>query len=353
MRIRTIPTLMCGTLILISCTASPSDRSPVASAPPVASSSGPTFGDGSVSFHPTDGWTLLQGGALSACFSTSSYGDQDLNQSANLDADTLLGCRSTAAALPPDGVLVTVSTYDAFTWASPGPNFPKATLPPTLEPSTCGAGAYEVQPRGTTECHVWITANNRLLEIRVWFGTESPTPELMATAQQGLNALEVAEPASLGNDIAFEPAAGWYDQAVTPASGHPRFDLPVAWTSNVELPRYSGNYLPAGPSSADIARLPNDGIIVSVMQPVAIGTSLSLPADYRPLMLNLQLSDATLIVGAWEGMADEDVSRLYLRGVVNGRPIIMQAFFHTTDPSRDLIRDAQTALNRLVIVPTI
>src|SRR4029079_9761867 len=171
--------------------------------------SGRTFGDASLSFHPTDGWTLLQGGALSACFSTSPYADQDLRQSAHLDADTLLGCRSTAAALPPDGVLVTVSTFDAFTWATPNANFPRASLPPTLEPSTCGAGAYEGQPRGTTECHVWITANHRLLEIRVWFGTESPSRELMATAQQGLNALEVAEPASLGNDIAFEPAEGW------------------------------------------------------------------------------------------------------------------------------------------------
>jgi hypothetical protein len=146
----------------------------------------------------------------------------------------------------------------------------------------------------------------------------------MAMAQQGLNALEVAEPASLGNDIAFEPAEGWYDQAVTPASGHPRYDLPVAWTSNVELPRYSGDYLPAGPSSADIARLPNDGIIVSVVQPAAVGTSFFLAAGYRPLTLNLQLSDAKLITGGWEGMADEDVSQLYLRGAVDRRPIIMQ-----------------------------
>ena len=288
----------------------------------------------------------MQGGVLSACFSTSSYADEDLDQSANLDDDTLLGCRSTAAALPPDRVLVTVSTYDAFRWATPNPNFPRATLPPTLERRTCGAGAFEGQPRGTTECHVWITANHRLLEIRVWFGTESLSRQLMATAQQGLNALEVAEPASLGNDIAFEPAEGWYDQAVTPASGHLRFDLPAAWTSNVELPRYSGNYLPAGPSNDDIARLSKNGIIVSVEQPVAIATSTS-PAE---LKLD-QLSEARLIIGGWEGIADEDVSQLYMRGVVNGRPIIVQAFFHTTEPSDDLIREAQIALNRLVIVP--
>ena len=175
----------------------------------------------------------------------------------------------------------------------------------------------------------------------------------MATAQQGLNALEVDEPASLGNDIAFEPAEGWYDQTVTPASGYQRWDLPAAWTSNVELPRYAGDSLPAGPSNDDIARLPKTGIIVSVEQPFAIGASRSPAAGYRPLTLNLQLSDAKLIAGGWEGMADEDVSQLYLRGVVDGRPIIMQAFFHTTEPSDDLIREAQIALNRLVIVPSI
>jgi hypothetical protein len=339
-------------LVAAGCAKSAAEEAGATSAQPSrVAASGATFGDGSVSFRTTDGWTLLQGGILSACITTASYAAQDLQQSGDLGHDELLACRSTAATLPPDGVLVTASTNDLYTWATAGPNFPAAEMPPTLDPSTCGAGAYEGQPPGTTECHVWITAIDRQIDGTVWFGTESPSQDLMATAQVGLDALQVAEPASLGNDIAFQPADGWYDQAVTPTNGGPEFAFPVAWTSNVELPTYSGSYLPAGPSNDDIANLPADGVIVSVEQWIATRNALPATADYQPLTLPLQLSDARLLRGGWEGMAANDVSQLYLSGAVNGRPIIMQAFFRTTDPSPELITQAQIALNRLVVVP--
>ena len=344
--------LVCGLLVAASCAKAGTEATPATSASH-ASVSGAAFGDGSVSFRPTDGWTLLQGGILSACFTTASYAAQDLQQSRDLGLNEFLGCRWTAAALPPDGVLVTASASDLYTWAIAGPNFPAAEIPPRLDPSTCGAGAYEGQPPGTTECHVWITANDRELDGTVWFGTESPSQDLMATAQDGLDALEVSDPASLGNDIAFQPANGWYNQAVTPTSSGPEFAHPAAWTSNVELPTYSGGYLPAGPSNNDIAYLPTNRVIVSVEQWISTRNSLPATADYQPLTLPLQLSAAVLNRGGWEGMPTDDVSQLYLRGVVNGRPVIMQAFFHTTDPSPDLIRQAQIALNMLVVVPAL
>ena len=311
----------------------------------------PTFGDGSVSFKPMPGWTILQGGTLSACATTASFVAEDVQQSSNLGPNTILGCRSTAAALPSAGVLVTVQGTDLYTWAQPNANFPATTIPPTLDPSSCGANSFEGQPRGTTECHVWITANDRELTITVWFGTESPGPDLMATAQQGLDSQTVAEPASLGNDIAFQPAKGWYDQAVTPTNGGAAFDLHSAWTSNVELAPYPGTYLPAGPTNDDIAHLPPDGVIVSVEQSISTRNPLPTTADYQPLALPLDLADARLVRGGWEGMTATNVSQLYLRGVVNGHPVIIQAFFRTTDPTKDLINQAQIGINRLVVVP--
>ena len=327
-------------------TQGPSSTAPVGAGPPHG-----TFGDGSVSFEPTQGWDLLQGGALSACATTGSFAAEDVRQSSHLGPNDLLGCFSTAASLPPGGVLVTASVPDAYTWAVPNPNFPAGTIPPTLDPASCGARAFEGQPPGTTECHVWMTVNDRQLGIYVFLGTESPTPALMATAQAGLDALVLSEPASLGNDIAFRPNDGWYDEAATPTRGSPAIDLPAAWTSNVALTRYSQQYLPAGPSNADIARLPTDGVIVSVEQAAPAGEPPPDPASYQPSALPLDLSTARLIRGGWEGMADSDVSQLYLRAEVNGRPVIVQAFFQTTDPSRELIREASIGLARLVVVP--
>jgi hypothetical protein len=311
---------------------------------------GPTFGDGSVSFEPIRGWTVLQGGTISACATTASFAPQDVQESQRLGPHDLLGCRWTAGALPSDGVLVTASADDPYSWATPNVNFPAATLPPAFDPSTCGARSYEGQPPGTTECHVWITANDRTLTVTVWFGTESPDGALMATAQAGLDALEVAEPASLGNVVAFQPEYGWQDRAATPDSGDSA-GLPAAWTSNADLSPYSGDFLPAGPSNRDIATLPPDGVIVSAEQWMATRNPLPDTSEFHSLTLPQQLSEGQLIPGPWEGMPAADVSRLPLEGVVNGRPLIVQAYFHTADPSPELVNRAQIALNRLVVVP--
>ena len=197
---------------------------------------------------------------------------------------------------------------------------------------------------------MWITANDRQVVIYVFLGTESPGPALMETAQAGLDTLRVSEPASLGNDIAFQPTNGWYDEAATPASGRPEYDLPAAWTSSDPLAPYSGQYLPAGPSNAEIAKLSPAGVIVSVEQAPDVPSPGS--AADQVLTLPLDLSKGRLIQGGWEGMTATDVSQIYLRGVVNGRPVIVQAFFHTLDPSRELIRKASIGLARLVVVPS-
>ncbi len=324
-------------------------RQPASQSPAVAGGSpSPVFADGTVSFREVPGWGILQGGALSACATTASFAPEDIAQSDSLGPNDLLGCRATAAALPSDGVLINVNSFSRYAWATPSPGLPASELPPTLDPSSCGARVFEGQPPGTTECHVWFTANDREVIVYVFMGTESPGPALMHTAQAGLDLLQVSEPASLGNAIAFEPTNGWYDEAATPASGQPEFDLPAAWTSNEPLAPYSAQYLPAGPSNADIAQLSPAGVIVSVEQDVpSLGAT-----DDQSLTLPEDLSKGRLIQGGWEGMAATDVSQIYLRGVVNGRPVIVQVFFHTRDPSRDLIRQAGIGLARLVVVPS-
>lgn len=311
---------------------------------------GPTFGDGTVMFRPTDGWTRLQGGTLSACATTADFAELDVQQSHDLGPNTILGCSASAHNLPSDGVLISASASDAYRWEQPNVNFPNTSLPPALDPATCGVATYEGQAPGTTECHVWITANHRQLAISVWFGTETPTPELMTTAQDGLDTLDVSEPASLGKDIAFEPERGWYDQAVTP-SGEQSVP-PSAWTTDIALaPTNDQTYREAELSNDDIRSLPAGGVIVSVEQPIMTRNALPDTADYQPLPDPPIIKDGHLNTGGWEGMPAEDVSQLYLRGVLNGRPVIVQAYFRTTDPSSDLIKQAQIGLNRIVIVP--
>jgi hypothetical protein len=318
-------------------------------APQHTAPAAPTFGDGSVSFRPTNGWSLLQTGAIWACATTATFAREDLAFPRSNVTDPN-GCRATAAALPAEGVLVSAYATDPYRWERPNVNFPSSSLPPSLDPSTCGAATYEGQPPGTTECHVWITANDRELTISVWFGTESPSTALLSRAQDGLDALTVSEPASLGNDLAFEPATGWYDQAGT-GPGDASVAQPSAWTSNVRLAPFDGSYFPAGPSNDDIRSLPADGVVVSVQQWVATRNPLPDTPDFQPLPDRPIIGDGRLITGGWEGMAAQDISQLYLRGVMNGRAIIVQAYFRTTDPSSDLVKQAQFALNRLVVVP--
>jgi hypothetical protein len=312
---------------------------------------GPVFGDGSVSFRDAEGWTHLQGGTLSACATTAAFVDEDVQQSQDVGPNDVLGCRASAAALPPDGVLVTASASDPYRWEQPSVNFPASSLPPTLDPATCGAVTYGGQPHGTAECRVWVTANDRHLGISVWFGTETPGDELRTRAQAGLDALAVSHPASLGNDIAFEPTRGWHDQAVGPARDGALFPRPTAWTSNVELAPVDGSFQPAGPSNDEIAKLPPEGVILSVQQSIVTRNPLPDTADYQPLPDRPIISDGRLLTGGWEGLAVEAVSQLYLRGVLNGRPVIVQAFFRTQAPGPDLIERAQIGLNRLVVVP--
>jgi hypothetical protein len=138
---------------------------------------------------------------------------------------------------------------------------------------------------------------------------------------------------------------------VTPSNG-PLSVPPSAWTTNVALtPTNDQTYPDAGLSNDDIRSLPPDGVIVSVEQTIMTRNPLPDTADYRPLPDRPIITDGRLITGGWEGMAAEDVSQLYLRGVLNGRPIIVQAFFRTTDPSPGQIKQAQIGLNRLVVVP--
>ncbi len=312
---------------------------------------GPPFGDGSVTFTPLEGWTVLQGGLLSACATNASFAAGDVRQSRQLGPNGGLYCSSTAAALPPEGIVISASAGDPYRWAIPNPVSPASPFPPTLDRSTCGAGAYEGQPPGTTECHVWVTVHDRAISGYLWFGTDSPTAVQYASAQQGLDAMQVSEPASLGNDIAFEPAKGWYDQAVTPAAAGAYFDLPTAWTSNVPLASFDGSSLPAGPSNREIAQLPANGVIVWVEQWIATRNPLPDTPDFRALQPSPSIADGKLLVGGWEGMASVDVSRLYLRGTLRGRPVVIQAYFHMRAPSAALIKQAQIGLNRLVVVP--
>jgi hypothetical protein len=319
--------------------------------PQPAGTGEPRFGDGSVSFAPLDGWNTLQGGTLSACATTAAFAPADVDQSRHLGTHDLMTCRATASALAPDGVLIGGGAGDPYAWAEPNVNFPASPLPPVLDPSTCGANTYEGQAPGTTECHVWITANDRELALSVWFGTETPSDELMAEAQVGLDALRVSEPASLGNDIAFEPEHGWYDGAATPTSPDASFDGPSAWTANVPLDPPNGN-LPAGPTN-DLTELPSGSVIVWVEQWLTTRNALPDLPNLQPIpgAIGPDISRGTLSTGPWEGQAASDVSALHLSGTLGGRPVVVNAYFHTADPGTDLVRQAQFALNRLIVVP--
>jgi hypothetical protein len=155
--------------------------------------------------------------------------------------------------------------------------------------------------------------------------------------------------ASLG----FEPLDGWITSTyLTPSFS--RFGEPAsaAAISNVKLEaRDPESVYPPGLTNNQLDALPAHGIAVEAEQILFTRNALPTGAGYPERSLPVDLRDATSSTGGGEGLSRTDLTSYHLNATVNGHPIIVQAWFGTADPSPDLLRQAQLALNHLVVVP--
>jgi hypothetical protein len=152
--------------------------------------------------------------------------------------------------------------------------------------------------------------------------------------------------------IQFAPIDGWTSTLGSSPAFTPYSEPAIAaTTSNVTLPPADpASFYPPGLTSNQIDALPADGIAIEAEQ--LLFTRNDIPtADYPILDLPLNLDESKSATGGGEGLSRSDLTRYSLRGSVNGRPIIVQAWFGTSDPRTQLLSDAQRALDQLVVSP--
>jgi hypothetical protein len=324
-----------------------------APAPAPSPAAEPAFGDGTIGFGPADGWNQLQTNDLSMSVANVAFTTEDVERCGDAGPDER-GCfGSTLTSLPPDGILLMAWVdSDRYQWSEPNANFPLGTLPMTFDRS-CLADRWETQPNpNIPQCMIWRTIHDRPVEVRLYFGRQNPSASQMADAQAELARLNVSGPASLGSDLAFAPLDGWTDSAGASPAFTPYSERAIAaTTANVTLPQVDPDSVyPPGLTNNQIEALPPDGIAIGAEQ--LLFTENEVPvADYPIRELPLSLKDAKSWTGGGEGLAREDLTHFYVSGSVNGRPIIVQAWFGTTDVTPDLLRQAQRALDQLVVVP--
>ena len=314
----------------------------------------PAPGDGRIGFEPADGWNQLRGNDLSACVANVSFTAEDVQRFGEMTPDDR-GCfGSTLDSLPPDGALLMASVdSDTYRWTEPNANFPLSGLPLTFDRS-CLDPRWETQPNpNIPQCMIWRTINDRPVEVRVFFGRQDPSDSQLADAQGELARLNVSAPASLGGDVAFAPLDGWTSTLGSSPAFTP-YSAPAiaAVTSNVTLASVDpGSVYPPGLTNDQIDALPTNGIAIEAEQ--ILSTRNAVPAtDYPVRDLPLDLNDAKSWTGGGEGLTRTDITQYSIRSSVNGRPIIVQAYLGTADPSPELVRQAQHALDQLVVVPT-
>ena len=314
----------------------------------------PATGDGRIGFRDAAGWNSLRANDTSVCVATAPFTDADVQTYADSVPEEL-GCYGdTLRSLPADGALVMAWVmYGRYRWAEPNANFPEASLPLTFDRG-CLVDHWEGQPDpDVPQCTIMRTVANRAIEVRVYFGTQSPSEHQLSDAQAEVARLYVDAPASLGADVAFEPLDGWTTSTSTAPAFSPFGEPATAATiANVSLPPPDpASLYPSGLTNDQLKDLPADGIAIVAQQLLFTRNPIPPGSGYRSATLPLDLADARFANGPFEGLDREDVTSSTLDATVNGRPIIAQAWFGTSDPSDDLVRRAQRALDQLVVVP--
>jgi len=162
-----------------------------------------------------------------------------------------------------------------------------------------------------------------------------------------------SQPAAGPPAISFAPLDGWTTSTTTAPTFTP-FGQPAtgAIIANVTLPPADPQYsYPPGLTNEQLQALGPDAVAIQAEQTFFTRNPMPTDSDYPSATLPLDISDASVAHGPFEGLDREDVTSYTLMRTVNDRPIIAQAWFGTAHPSDDLLRRAQRALDQLVVAP--
>jgi len=144
----------------------------------------------------------------------------------------------------------------------------------------------------------------------------------------------------VGPPISFLPAAGWISETVA----HRGTDPAMVWESN--QPFSPGDAQPSIPVESILA-LGRDGILVVAWEVLRAPPDPANP-NFPIVGLPLQLTKPET---SYEGQPDPSISRSAIWAQVNGRYVQVWAYFGSLDPSAGQLAEAQSALDRLIVVP--
>jgi hypothetical protein len=161
----------------------------------------------------------------------------------------------------------------------------------------------------------------------------------------------LASPSTTEPPIRFDPLDGWNTAVMSSPMFDPYTSATAAVISNVPLTPDPDSIYPPGLSNRQLDQLPADGIAIDAEQVLFTRNPIPVGSGYQPLTLPLALSDADVSHGGGEGLARQDLTSYYQNGLVNGRPIVVHAWFGTAHPGVELVRQAQAALEQLVVLP--
>lgn len=146
----------------------------------------------------------------------------------------------------------------------------------------------------------------------------------------------------------FVPLKAWTTVAVAPGSGEPAGFAPLAWATNVPVSGQTTPFSIFPLSGSDLSNLRPDGVLIVAW----LGTPSLVPAppnpDYPDRTLPLQITDAN-VRPSWEGQPRRDIPEYFLNARVKQQWVDVRVYFGTQNPSGQVRRSAQEALDRLTI----
>ena len=141
--------------------------------------------------------------------------------------------------------------------------------------------------------------------------------------------------------IRFEEVSGWTSEALPAPTVT---DVDGAWTSNEPFVSEGGPCCGTGLRFA--AGLPDDGVVVLawIVGPAEDGPNVNFPARELPLSLPDE------VASEWEGYTP-GTGRSQILATVQGWHVQIRIYYGTSAPSDDTRAAAQSALDRLIVVP--
>ena len=198
----------------------------------------------------------------------------------------------------------------------------------------------ECRGGGTFRWLQWGFAIDRrpiLVDVLMGTAAQDDVAALMWASLDSLRFPEIPEPGGPpepASPIRFVPSESWMSEATN------RPTHTSAWTA-------SGDMTAGEATFPDPADLSEGGILVTVFQ---VGEASIDPEHVNFVPDGLPLDLPEEIETSWEGYT-EGRSRSTLLVAVNGRALQIHVYYGTTDPSEEMLVDAEAALERLIVDP--